>query len=126
MYVTGEDIESAIVKIYATDPYGVDGASAGFRTESCLVADNGVDKYVDIEIKGNGTYKFDAALYSPNYLDSGLTSQWYTVTIDLPVPVRPDTNPYPHPIFDEGGHEPYLLDGRMRVLTDGNGNILTL
>jgi hypothetical protein len=126
LYVTGEDIESAIVKIYATDPYGVDGASAGFRTESCLVADNGVDKYVDIEIKGNGTYKFDAALYSPNYLDSGLTSQWYTVTVDLPVPVRPDLNPYPHPIFDEGGHEPYLLDGHMRILTDGNGNILTL
>lgn len=126
LYVTGEDIENAVVKIYATDPYGVDGASAGFRTESCLVADNGVDKYVDIEIKGNGTYKFDAALYSPNYLDSGLTSQWYTVTIDLPVPVRPDTNPYPHPIFDEGGHEPYLLDGHMRVLTDGNGNALTI
>ena len=126
LYVTGEDIESAVVKIYATDPYGVDGASAGFRTESCLVADNGVDKYVDIEIKGNGTYKFDAALYSPNYLDSGLTSQWYTVTIDLPVPVRPDLNPYPHPIFDEGGHEPYLLDGHMRVLTDGNGNALTI
>ena len=126
LYVTGEDIESAVVKIYATDPYGVDGASAGFRTESCLVADNGVDKYVDIEIKGNGTYKFDAALYSPNYLDSGLTSQWYTVTIDLPVPIRPDTNPYPHPTFDEGGHKPYLLDGHMRVLTDGNGNILTI
>ena len=126
LYVTGEDIENAVVKIYATDPYGVDGASSGFRTESCLVADNGVDKYVDIEIKGNGIYKFDAALYSPNYLDSGLTSQWYTVTIDLPVPVRPDTNPYPHPIFDEGGHEPYLLDGHMRVLTDGNGNALTI
>ena len=126
LYVTGEDIENAVVKIYATDPYGVDGASAGFRTESCLVADNGVDKYVDIEIKGNGTYKFDAALYSPNYLDSGLTSQWYTVAIDLPVPVRPDLNPYPHPIFDEGGHEPYLLDGHMRVLTDGNGNALTI
>ena len=126
LYVTGEDIESAIVKIYATDPYGVDGASAGFRAESCLVADNGVDKYVDIEIKGNGTYKFDAALYSPNYLDSGLTSQWYTVTINLPVPVRPDLNPYPHPIFDEGGHEPYLLDGHMRVLTDKDGNALTI
>lgn len=126
LYVTGEDIENAIVKIYATDPYGADGASAGFRAESCLVADNGVDKYVDIEIKGNGTYKFDAALYSPHYLDSGETSAWYTVTINLPVPVRPDTNPYPHPIFDEGGHEPYLLDGRMRVLTDGNGNALTI
>lgn len=126
LYVTGEDIESAIVKIYATDPYGVDGASAGFRAESCLVADNGVDKYVDIEIKGNGTYKFDAALYSPNYLDSGLTSQWHTVTINLPVPVRPDLNPYPHPIFDEGGHEPYLLDGHMRVLTDKDGNALTI
>lgn len=126
LYVTGEDIENAVVKIYATDPYGVDGASAGFRTESCLVADNGVDKYVDIEIKGNGTYKFDAALYSPNYLDSGFTSQWYTVTIDLPVPVRPDLNPYPHPIFDEGGHEPYLLDGHMRVLTDKDGNVLTI
>ena len=126
LYVTGEDIESAIVKIYATDPYGVDGASAGFRAESCLVADNGVDKYVDIEIKGNGTYKFDVALYSPNYLDSGLTSQWYTVTINLPVPVRPDLNPYPHPIFDEGGHEPYLLDGHMRVLTDKDGNALTI
>ena len=126
LYVTGEDIENAIVKIYATDPYGVDGASAGFRAESCLVADNGVDKYVDIEIKGNGTYKFDAALYSPYYLDSGETSAWYTVIVDLPVPVRPDTNPYPHPIFDEGGHKPYLLDGRMRVLTDGNGNILTI
>lgn len=126
LYVTGEDIENAIVKIYATDPYGVDGASAGFRAESCLVADNGVDKYVDIEIKGNGTYKFDAALYSPHYLDSGETSAWYTVTIDLPVPVKPDTNPYPHPIFDEGGHKPYLLDGHMRVLTDGNGNALTI
>lgn len=126
LFVTGEDIENAVVKIYATDPYGVDGASSGFRTESCLVADNGVDKYVDIEIKGNGTYKFDAALYSPNYLDSGLTSQWYTVTINLPVPVKPDTNPYPHPIFDEGGHEPYLLDGHMRVLTDKDGNALTI
>lgn len=126
LYVTGEDIENAVVKIYATDPYGVDGASSGFRTESCLVADNGVDKYVDIEIKGNGIYKFDAALYSPNYLDSGLTSQWYTVTIDLPVPFRPDLNPYPHPIFDEGGHKPYLLDAHMRVLTDGNGNALTI
>ena len=126
LYVTGEDIENAIVKIYATDPYGVDGASAGFRAESCLVADNGVDKYVDIEIKGNGTYKFDAALYSPYYLDSGLTSAWYTVTIDLPVPERPDTNPYPHPIFDKGGHEPYLMDGRMRVLTDKDGNVLTI
>ena len=126
LYVTGDDIEKAIVKIYATDPYGVNGAGAGFRAESCLVAENGVDKYVDIEIKGNGTYKFDAALYSPYYLDSGLTSAWYTVTIDLPVPERPDTNPYPHPIFDEGGHKPYLLDGHMRVLTDGNGNILTI
>lgn len=126
LYVTGDDIEKAIVKIYATDPYGVNGASAGFRAESCLVAENGVDKYVDIEIKGNGTYKFDAALYSPYYLDSGLTSAWYSVTIDLPVPERPDTNPYPHPIFDEGGHKPYLLDGHMRVLTDGNGNALTI
>ena len=126
LYVTGEDIENAIVKIYATDPYGVDGASAGFRAESCFVADNGVDKYVDVEIKGNGTYKFDAALYSPYYLDSGETSAWYTVTVDLPVPVRPDTNPYPHPIFDGGGHKPYLLDGHMRVLTDGNGNALTI
>lgn len=126
LYVTGDDIENAIVKIYATDPYGVNGASAGFRAESCLVAENGVDKYVDIEIKGNGTYKFDAALYSPYYLDSGLTSAWYSVTIDLPVPERPDTNPYPHPIFDEGGHKPYLLDGHMRVLTDGNGNALTI
>lgn len=126
LYVTGDDIENALVKIYATDPYGVNGASAGFRAESCLVADNGVDKYVDIEIKGNGTYKFDAALYSPYYLDSGLTSAWYTVTVDLPVPERPDTNPYPHPIFDKGGHEPYLLDGHMRVLTDGNGNALTI
>lgn len=126
LYVTGDDIENALVKIYATDPYGVNGASAGFRAESCLVAENGVDKYVDIEIKGNGTYKFDAALYSPYYLDSGLTSAWYTVTIDLPVPERPDTNPYPHPIFDEGGHEPYLLDGRMRVLTDKDGNALTI
>lgn len=126
LYVTGDDIEKSIVKIYATDPYGVNGASAGFRAESCLVAENGVDKYVDIEIKGNGTYKFDAALYSPYYLDSGLTSAWYTVTIDLPVPERPDTNPYPHPIFDKGGHEPYLMDGRMRVLTDKDGNVLTI
>lgn len=126
LYVTGDDIEKAIVKIYATDPYGVNGASAGFRAESCLVAENGVDKYVDIEIKGNGTYKFDAALYSPYYLDSGLTSAWYSVTIDLPVPERPDTNPYPHPIFDKGGHEPYLMDGRMRVLTDKDGNVLTI
>ena len=113
LYVAGEDIHKAsIIKIYN---------SSGFKGEG-----NASDGYVDIEIKGNGTYKFDAALYSPNYLDSGLTSQWYTVTINLPVPVRPDTNPYPHPIFDEGGHKPYLLDGHMRVLTDGNGNILTL
>ena len=125
-YVTGEDIENALVKIYVTDPYGVNDASAGFRAESCLVADNGVDKYVDIEIKGNGTYKINAALYSPYYLDSGLSSGQYLVTIDLPVPTRPDLNPYPHPIFDKGGHKPYLLDGHMRVLTDGNGNILTL
>lgn len=126
LYVTGEDIENAIVKIYITDAYAVDGASAGFQAESCLVADNGVDKYVDVEIKGNGTYKFDASLYSPNYLDSGLTSQLYTVIVDLPVPVKPDLNPYPHPIFDEGGHEPYLLDGHMRVLTDKDGNALTI
>ena len=126
LYVTGEDIENAVVKIYITDAYAVDGASAGFQAESCLVADNGVDKYVDVEIKGNGTYKFDASLYSPNYLDSGLTSQLYTVIVDLPVPVKPDLNPYPHPIFDEGGHEPYLLDGHMRVLTDKDGNALTI
>lgn len=113
LYVAGEDIyRASIIKIYD---------SSGFKGEG-----NASDGYVDIEIKGNGTYKFDAALYSPNYLDSGLTSQWYTVTVDLPVPVRPDTNPYPHPIFDEGGHKPYLLDGRMRVLTDGNGNALTI
>lgn len=113
LYVAGGDTSKAsIIKIYD---------SSGFKGEG-----NASDRYVDIEIKSNGTYKFDAALYSPNYLDSGLTSQWYTVTIDLPVPVRPDTNPYPHPIFDEGGHEPYLLDGRMRVLTDGNGNALTI
>lgn len=113
LYVTGGDISKAsIIKIYD---------SSGFKGEG-----DASDGYVDIEIKRNGTYKFDAALYSPNYLDSGLTSQWYTVTINLPVPVRPDTNPYPHPIFDEGGHEPYLLDGHMRVLTDGNGNALTI
>ena len=113
LYVAGEDIyKASIIKIYG---------SSGFKGEG-----NASDGYVDIEIKGNGTYKFDAALYSPHYLDSGLTSQWYTVTINLPVPVRPDTNPYPHPIFDEGGHEPYLLDGHMRVLTDGNGNALTI
>ena len=113
LFVTGGDISKAsIIKIYD---------SSGFKGEG-----NASDRYVDIEIKGNGTYKFDAALYSPNYLDSGLTSQWYTVTVDLPVPVRPDTNPYPHPTFDEGGHKPYLLDGHMRVLTDGNGNILTI
>ena len=113
LYVAGEDIyKASIIKIYG---------SSGFKGEG-----NASDRYVDIEIQGNGTYKLDAALYSPNYLDSGLTSQWYTVTINLPVPVRPDTNPYPHPIFDEGGHEPYLLDGRMRVLTDKNGNALTI
>ena len=113
LYVAGEDIyRASIIKIYD---------SSGFKGEG-----NASDGYVDIEIKGNGTYKFDAALYSPNYLDSGLTSQWYTVAIDLPVPVRPDNNPYPHPIFDEGGHEPYLLDGHMRVLTDKDGNALTI
>ena len=113
LYVAGEDIyKASIIKIYD---------SSGFKGEG-----NATDGYVDIEIKGNGTYKFDAALYSPYYLDSGETSAWYTVTVDLPVPVRPDTNPYPHPIFDEGGHEPYLLDGHMRVLTDGNGNALTI
>ena len=112
LYVTSSDISKAdIIKIYD---------SSGFKGEG-----NASDRYVDIKIKGNGTYKFDAALYSPNYLDSGLTSQWYTVAIDLPVPGKP-TNPYPHPIVDKGGHQPYLLDGRMRVLTDGNGNILTL
>lgn len=128
LYVTGEDIEYAVVKIYATDPYGINEASAGFRAESCLVSDNGVDKYVDIEIKGNGIYKFDAALYSPYYLDSGETSQWYMVTVDLPVPERTDTDPYPHPpIYDDkGGHKPYLLDNRMRILTDKNGNALTI
>lgn len=118
LYVTGEDIENAIAKIYTS--------SSGFKAESCIVAENGIDKFVDIEIETNGLYRFNAALYSPHYLDSGLTSQWYEVTIDLPVPVRPDTNPYPHPIFDEGGHEPYLLDGHMRALTDGNGNALTI
>ena len=113
LYVAGEDIyRASIIKIYD---------SSGFKGEG-----NASDGYVDIEIKGNGTYKFDAALYSPYYLDSGETSAWYTVTVDLPVPVRPDTNPYPHPIFDEGGHEPYLLDGRMRVLTDKDGNALTI
>lgn len=128
LYVTGEDVEYAVAKIYATDPYGINEASAGFRAESCLVADNGVDKYVDIEIKGNGTYKFDAALYSPYYLDSGETSQWYMVTVDLPVSERADTDPYPHPpIYDDkGGHKPYLLDNRMRILTDKNGNALTI
>ena len=118
LYVTGEDIENAIIKIYRN--YGC------IVAESCMVADNGKDKYVDIEIKGNGLYRFDAALYSPFYLDSGLTPQWYDVMINLPVPVRPDLNPYPHPIFDEGGHKPYLLDGRMRVLTDKDGNALTI
>lgn len=118
LYVTGEDIENAIIKIYRD--YGC------IVAESCMVADNGKDKYVDIEIKGNGLYRFDAALYSPFYLDSGLTPKWYDVTINLPVPVRPDLNPYPHPIFDEGGHKPYLLDGRMRVLTDKDGNALTI
>ena len=128
LYVTGKDIEYAVAKIYATDPYGVNETSAGFRAESCLVADNGVDKYVDIEIKGNGTYKFDATLYSPYYFDSGETSQWYTVTVDLPVPERTDTDPYPHPpIYDDkGGHKPYLLNNRMRILTDKNGNALTI
>lgn len=128
LFVTGEDIESAIVKIYATDPYNVTDVSAGFRAESCLVADNGIDKYVDIPIKGNGTYKFDATLYSPYYLDSGETSQWYMVTVNLPVSERTDTDPYPHPpmYIDKGGHEPYLLDGRMRVLTDSDGNRLTI
>lgn len=127
LFVGGADIQKSIAKIYATDPYGVANASAGFRAESCLVADNGVDKYVDIPIKGNGTYKFDAALYSPLYLDSGLTSQWYTVTIDLPVSERTDTDPYPHPPMydDKGGHRPYLFDGRRKILTDGNGNRLT-
>ena len=112
LFVTGGDISKAsIIKIYD---------SSGFKGEG-----NASDRYVDIKIKGNGTYKFDASLYSPNYLDSGLTSQWYTVAIDLPVPEKP-TNPYPHPIVDKGGHQPYLLDGRMRVLTDKDGNALTI
>lgn len=128
LYITGEDIENAIVKIYATDPYELSNSSDGFRVESCLVADNGVDKYADVEIKGNGTYRFDAALYSPFYLDSGQTTQFYEVKVDLLVPPKTDTDPYPHPPIyeDEGNHKPYLLDGHMRVLTDGNGNILTL
>lgn len=73
-------------------------------------------------------YRFEAALYSPYYLDSGKTVQAYDVTIDLPVPKRTDTDPYPHPSIydDEGGHEPYLLDSRMRVLTDKDGNALTI
>lgn len=116
LYVTGGSTYKAeIVKIYD---------SSGFKAEGCSVAENGVDKYVDVEITRNGTYKFDAALYSPNYLDSGLSSSSYKVTVNLPVPEKP-TNPYPHPIVDKGGHLPYLLDGRMRILTDGNGNILT-
>lgn len=128
LYVTGEDIESAIVKIYATDPYGVQGAKAGFRAESCLVAENGIDKYVDIPIKGNGTYKFDAALYSPYYLDSGETSEWYTVDVNLTVAETEDTDPYPHPpmYIDEGGHSPYLMTNRLTVLTDSDGNTLTI
>ena len=126
IYVTGEDIENAIVKLYVTDPYELSDSANGFRVESCLIADNGVDKYADIEIKGNGTYRIDAALYSPFYLDSGKTVQFYEVNVNLPVPVRPNTSPYPIPIFDEGGHAPYLLDGNMRILTDENGNPLTI
>lgn len=118
LYVTGEDIENGLVKIFYKN-YDT------FRCESCKVVENGSDRYVDIEITGNGKYYFFASLYSPYYYDSG-RSDSYLVTVEIPEE-RKDTDPYPHPPMyeDEGGHLPYLLNSQLQILTDNDGNCLT-
>lgn len=127
LYVTGEDIQEGLVKIYNSYNHSEIHSFGLFCKESCNVASNGIDKYVDIEIQGNGTYHFYATLYNPLKLDSGMIDDFYTVTVDLPVPEKPDLDPYPHPpIYDEGGHKPYLLDSQLRILTDADGNALTI
>lgn len=121
LYVTGEDIEYGLIKLY----YNTWGA---LKAQSCNIADNGINKYIDVEITDNGVYSFYASLYSPYYYDSGLNlGHPYQVTVNIPNAERKDTDPYPHPPMydDEGGHLPYLLNSQLQVLTDNEGNYLT-
>lgn len=120
LYVTGEDIQSGIIKIYT----GV----SDFIGESCLVAENGIDKYIDIPITRNGLFQFEAALYSPYYEDSGL-SQIYNVDINIKSkPIMADPDPYPHPnMFEpEDSHEPYLTTPSRKTITTSDGVNITI
>ena len=129
LYVTGEDIDKAVVKLYgrfATDD------DAYFSGESVSETDDG-NTYIDFEIDQSGQYIFYVSLYSPHYSDSdiggaegeaGLGSP-YIVEVskdDIKVQIPPyDDYPYPHRNIYED-LEPEML---YQYLMTENGFILS-
>ena len=82
---------------------------------------------MDIPITSNKTYRFTAALYSPFYEDSGLSSIYTVNVTEITVPAvttDPDTYPHPHPFVPSEEHRPYVLTAKGEFIkTDNNENI---
>lgn len=129
LYVTGEDIDKAVVKLYgrfATDD------DAYFSGESVSETDDG-NKYIDFEIDQSGKYIFYVSLYSPHYSDSNLGGEEggeglgspYIVEVskdNIKVQIPPyDDYPYPHRNIYED-LEPEML---YQYLMTENGFILS-
>ena len=117
LYVTGDDIDNAVVKIYKTSTF------LG-ETVTRVVEDGVVYKVFDYKIKSNRAYMFQAQLYN-SVREPSLLSDTCTAVIDSYVPYTPTPveDPYPHPIFD---NTKYLTTGTGDKLTDSQDNNITI
>lgn len=124
LYVRGDDVGLAVVKIYTDEGGTFAGESTDTNgTYNMEWKDKNAYKYVDIPIDKNGRYRFAAMLYSPFYEDSGL-SEWCYVNVDeIVVPsVTDDPDPYPHSdmFIPTEKHNPYLITNEKNPITTGS------
>ena len=128
LYVKGDDIGLGVVKIYMEESSYFMGESADTDgTYKLPWRDENAYKIVDIPITSNKTYRFTAALYSPFYEDSGLSSIYTVNVTEITVPAvttDPDPYPHPHPFVPSEEHRPYVLTAKGEFIkTDNNENI---
>lgn len=118
LYITGADIGVSVVKIWKQSDNGASNFSDFVGetvntgdTYNASWGDTKLYKIFDYPITQNGEYNFVAQLYSPFHEPSLCSEPVYINVTDYGV---------------ETGHRPYLIIPIHTILTDENGNRLTI
>lgn len=118
LYVTGEDIEYGLVKLFNH------GGDIGETVKEETIGDT-IYKVFDFPINQNGLFLFTAQLYNPR-CENSLMSDAFEVNITdyiEPEPIIPD-DPYPHPKMDMTTYYLTTNDGQM-LITNDDRNLIT-